>query len=95
MQRKRPLPMRTLAGRMVFLPGQSEPQTGGLFGACLGHIYGRSVAGCISDAFGASCPDLDAGHYFDWAEIKAAYVLAQKPQPVQPKLNEVHRLIAQ
>lgn len=44
---------------------------------------------------GRSSPDLDAGRYFDWAEIKAAYVLAKKPQPARPRLNEVLRLIAQ
>jgi hypothetical protein len=44
---------------------------------------------------GRTSPDLDAGHYFDWAEIKAAYVLAKKPQPARPSLNEVLRLIAQ
>jgi hypothetical protein len=44
---------------------------------------------------GRTSPDLDAGRYFDWAEIKAAYVLAKKPQPTRPGLNEVLRLIAQ
>lgn len=44
---------------------------------------------------GRTHPDLDAGHYFDWAEIKAAYVLAKKPQPTRPGVNEVLRLIAQ
>jgi hypothetical protein len=44
---------------------------------------------------GRTSPDLDAGRYFDWAEIKAAYVQAKKPQPAQPRLNEVLRLIAQ
>jgi hypothetical protein len=37
---------------------------------------------------------LDAGRYFDWAEIKAACVLAKKPQPARPSLNEVLGLIA-
>jgi hypothetical protein len=44
---------------------------------------------------GRTSPDLDAGRYFDWAEIKAAYVLGKKPQPTRPSLNEVLRLIAQ
>lgn len=44
---------------------------------------------------GRTSPDLDAGRYFDWAEIKAAYVLAKKLQPDRPSLNEVLRLIAQ
>ncbi len=44
---------------------------------------------------GRTSPDLDARCYFDWAEIKAAYVLAKKQQPVEPTLNEVLRLIAQ
>ena len=44
---------------------------------------------------GRTSPDLGADRYFDWAEIKAAYVLAKKPQPAQPTLNEVLGLIAQ
>lgn len=44
---------------------------------------------------GRATPDLDAQHYFDWAEIKAAYLLAKKPQPTRPGINEVLRLIAQ
>ncbi|MBP1201990.1 hypothetical protein JOD97_000004 [Duganella sp. 1411] len=42
---------------------------------------------------GRTSQDLDAGRYFDWAEIKAAYVLAKKPQPARPDLNEVIRLL--
>ncbi len=44
---------------------------------------------------GRTNPDLDAGHHFDWAEINAADVLAKKPQPARPGVNEVLRLIAQ
>jgi hypothetical protein len=40
---------------------------------------------------GRTSPDLDAAQYFDWAEIKAAYVLAKKAQPDRPSLNEVLR----
>lgn len=44
---------------------------------------------------GRTSPDLDTGHYFDWAAIKAAYLLAKQQQPARPSLNEVLRLIAQ
>lgn len=43
---------------------------------------------------GRTCPTLDAGQFFDWAEIKAAYLLAKASQPARPGLNEVQRLIA-
>jgi hypothetical protein len=44
---------------------------------------------------GRASPDLDARRYFDWAEIKAAYMLTKKLQSDRPSLNEVLRLIAQ
>jgi len=44
---------------------------------------------------GRTCPDLPASLMFDPDEIKAAYVLTQKPLPaVPPRLNEVVRRVA-
>ena len=43
---------------------------------------------------GRSCPDLDAGLFFDADEIRGAYLLTDVRQPVTPRLNEVLRLIA-
>lgn len=43
---------------------------------------------------GRTCPDLEAKAFFDWAEIKAAYLLTKVTQPQNPGLNEVLRLIA-
>ncbi len=43
---------------------------------------------------GRTCPDSDAKDFFDWAEIKAAYLLTKVQQPEKPGLNEVLRLIA-
>jgi hypothetical protein len=44
---------------------------------------------------GRTCPDLDAGLFFDPDEIQGAYLLAKKKPPNElPKLNEVLRLIA-
>ena len=44
---------------------------------------------------GRTCPDLPASLMFDPDEIKAAYVLTQKPVPVvPPRLNEVVRRVA-
>jgi hypothetical protein len=43
---------------------------------------------------GRTCPDLEATAFFDWAEIKAAYLLTKVAQPENPRLNEVLRLIA-
>jgi hypothetical protein len=45
---------------------------------------------------GRTCPNLDAALFFDPDEIRAAYLLAKKPQPAEPpRLNEVLRLIVQ
>lgn len=44
---------------------------------------------------GRTCPDLDARHFFDPAEIRAAYMRSKSGSPAQPRLNEVLRLIAQ
>lgn len=44
---------------------------------------------------GRTCPDLDAGLFFDVDEIHGAYLLTEARQPAKPKLNEVLRLIAQ
>ena len=43
---------------------------------------------------GRSCPDLDAHPFFDPDEIRAAHLLTKTRMPVQPKLNEVLRLVA-
>lgn len=43
---------------------------------------------------GRTCPDLDARLFFDPDEIRAAYLLTKTPRSVQPKLNEVLRLVA-
>jgi hypothetical protein len=43
---------------------------------------------------GRTCPDLDAARFFDWAEIRAAYMRSKAGPPTIPKLNEVLRLIA-
>jgi hypothetical protein len=43
---------------------------------------------------GRTCPDLDAGLFFDPDEIEAAYLLHDKVPPAKPKLNEVLRQIA-
>jgi hypothetical protein len=43
---------------------------------------------------GRTCPDLDATRFFDWAEIRAAYMRSKAGPPAIPKLNEVLRLIA-
>jgi hypothetical protein len=43
---------------------------------------------------GRTCPDLDAHLFFDPDEIRSAYLLTKTRAPVQPKLNEVLRLIA-
>jgi hypothetical protein len=43
---------------------------------------------------GRSCPDLDAHLFFDPDEIRAAHLLTKTRMPVQPKLNEVLRLVA-
>jgi hypothetical protein len=43
---------------------------------------------------GRTCPDLDADLFFDPYEIRAAHLLTKTPMPVQPKLNEVLRLVA-
>ncbi|MGF6511008.1 IS4 family transposase [Paraburkholderia sp. 32] len=43
---------------------------------------------------GRTCPDLDARLFFDPDEIRAAYLLTKTPGAVQPKLNEVLRLVA-
>lgn len=59
------------------------------FGAFAGHVHGGGMARRISDAPGTNQADSDAGIYFDWTEIKAAYVLVKKPQPARPSLNEV------
>jgi len=45
---------------------------------------------------GRTCPDLDAGLFFDADEIRGAYLLTNKRMPKGvPKLNEVLRLVAQ
>jgi hypothetical protein len=44
---------------------------------------------------GRTCPDLPASLMFDPDEIKAAYVLTNKPTPIQPpRLNDVVRRVA-
>ena len=44
---------------------------------------------------GRTCPDLDARHFFDPDEIRAAYLLTKPPKPISPPtLNHVVRLIA-
>lgn len=43
---------------------------------------------------GRTCPDLDAGLFFDPDEIQAAYLLNKKRPPATSTLNEVIRLIA-
>jgi len=43
---------------------------------------------------GRTCPDLDARLFFDPDEIRAAHLLTKTPRSVQPKLNEVLRLVA-
>ena len=43
---------------------------------------------------GRTSPDLDASRFFDWAEIRAAYMRSKGGPPPEPKLNEVLRLIA-
>lgn len=43
---------------------------------------------------GRTCPDLDASRFFDWAEIRAAYMRSKAGPPAAPTLNEVMRLIA-
>jgi Transposase Tn5 dimerisation domain len=37
---------------------------------------------------GGSCPDLDAGRFFDIDEIRGAYLLTDVKQPAKPTLNE-------
>lgn len=43
---------------------------------------------------GRTCPDLEASRFFDWAEIRAAYMRSKAGPPAKPTLNEVLRLIA-
>lgn len=43
---------------------------------------------------GRTCPELDASHFFDWAEIRAAYMRSKAGPPAAPTLNEVLHLIA-
>lgn len=43
---------------------------------------------------GRTSPDLDASHFFDPAEIRAAYMRSKSGPPARPGLNEVLRLIA-
>jgi hypothetical protein len=43
---------------------------------------------------GRTSPDLDATRFFDWAEIRAAYMRSKAGPPAMPTLNEVLRLIA-
>ena len=43
---------------------------------------------------GRTSPDLDATRFFDWAEIRAAYMRSKAGPPAAPTLNEVLRLIA-
>jgi Transposase Tn5 dimerisation domain len=43
---------------------------------------------------GRTWPDLDAHLFFDPDEIRAAHLLTKTRMPVQPKLNEVLRLVA-
>lgn len=43
---------------------------------------------------GRTNPDLDASRFFDWAEIRAAYMRSKAGPPAAPRLNEVLRLIA-
>ncbi len=43
---------------------------------------------------GRTCPDLDAHLFFDPDEIRAARLLTKTRIPVQPKLNEVLRVVA-
>lgn len=43
---------------------------------------------------GRTSPNLDASHFFDWAEIRVAYMRSKAGPPPAPKLNEVLRLIA-
>lgn len=43
---------------------------------------------------GRTSPDLDASRFFDWAEIRAAYMRSKSGPPAAPTLNEVLRLIA-
>lgn len=44
---------------------------------------------------GRTCPDLDAIHFFDPDEIRAAYLLTKQRKPATPPtLNEVIRQIA-
>jgi hypothetical protein len=43
---------------------------------------------------GRTTPDLDATRFFDWAEIRAAYMRSKAGPPAAPTLNEVLRLIA-
>lgn len=43
---------------------------------------------------GRTNPDLDASQFFDWAEIRAAYMRSKAGPPAAPTLNEVLRLIA-
>ena len=44
---------------------------------------------------GRTCPNLDAAHFFDADEIRAAYLLTKERRPAQPPtLNEVLRQIA-
>ncbi|WP_419468962.1 IS4 family transposase [Burkholderia diffusa] len=42
---------------------------------------------------GCSCPNLDAGLFFDVDEIRGAYLLTNVGQPAKPKLSEMLRLI--
>jgi hypothetical protein len=43
---------------------------------------------------GPTCPDLDADLSFDPYEIRAAFLLTKTLMPMQPRLNEVLRLVA-
>jgi hypothetical protein len=43
---------------------------------------------------GRTSPDLDATRFFDWAEIRAAYMRSKAGPPAAPTLNDVLRLIA-
>jgi len=43
---------------------------------------------------GRTCPDLDAALFFDPDEIRGAYLLHKKKPPVEPRINEVLRLVA-
>lgn len=43
---------------------------------------------------GRTCSNLEASRFFDWAEIRAAYMRSKAGPPAAPTLNEVLRLIA-